>query len=179
MKPEMKKRLLELAKIDDENRKDLRFLTTMGFFVAKGLLGYNRPLTQKPNIRLAVQDAIWAGKNVEPRILEVLPAAFLRLEKHFLIGARPNADERALLEVRNEFRKGNLELPDFLGIPREKYVQWFDTPLRDRRTRTLSERKRMKAFRLRPTAIERLADLAARKQMSESDFLEELIEKSS
>lgn len=177
MKPEMEKRLRELAKIDEKNRNDPRFLDTMGFLVAKGLLGYNRPIAEKPNAKLDLRTAIWAGKNVEPRILEVLPAAFARFERHFLVPAKPNADEQRLIEIRKAIHTKTVDFPDFDGIPYTKYKIWLDLPLRDRRTRTLSARKRMKTFRLRPEAIDRLAEIAANREMSEAEVLEELIGK--
>jgi hypothetical protein len=177
MKPEFEKRLRELAIKDARRRKDPRFLDAMGFLIAKGLLGYNRPIPEKPNAKLDLRATIWAGQNVEPRILEVLPAAFTRLERHFIVSSRPNADELRLIEIREMLRTKREDLPDFLGIPFEKYRAWLDFPLRDGRTRILSERKRMKAFRLRPETIERLAVRAAEREMSEAEILEELIGK--
>lgn len=171
----MKKRLIALAAIDAKNQLDPRFLNIMGFLVAKGLLGYNREIPEKPNAKLALHDVIWAGENVEPRILEVLPAAFARFERHFTIGARPTKDEERLLEIRDGIRAKRPNLPDFHGIPYGKYGIWLDHPLRDRRTRPLSERKRMKAFRLRPEAIEKLAKISAARGMTETEVLEELI----
>jgi hypothetical protein len=175
MKPEMDKRLQALARQDAKNRLDSRFLNTMGFLVAKGLLGYNRPITEKPNAKLGLRDVIWAGENVEPRILEVLPAAFTRFERHFIIPENPTQGEQRLLEIRVGVIKNRTDLPDFFDIPYAKYHVWLNFPLSDRRTRPLSERKRMKTFRLRPKTIEHLSALAEKREMSETDLLEELI----
>jgi len=177
MNEKFEARLQELARKDEENRHDLRFVDTMGFLIAKGLLGYNRPIVEKPNAKLDLRDVIWAGVNVEPRILEVLPAAFIRFEKHFRVAADPNSDERKLLEVRGAVKKKAENFPDFMGIPYKKYAVWIEFPLRDRRTRLPSERKKMKAFRLRPDAIEKLAKIAKECEMSEAEVLEELIGK--
>ncbi len=74
-KEEILKRIVAKAKVDAKMRKEPRFLKVMGFLVAKGFLDVNYPVPRLPNQRLLLEDAIWAGKNVEPRILEVLPAA--------------------------------------------------------------------------------------------------------
>ncbi len=176
-KLEMGKRFRALAARNAIDRKDPRFLDAMGFLMAKGLLGYNRPIPEKPNAKLDLRATIWAGQNVEPRILEVLPAAFARLERHFIIPNHPNTNERQIIEIREMLKTKREDLPDFLGIPFKKYKVWLDFPLRDGRTRTLSERKRMKAFRLRPETIKRLSLRAAEREMSEAEILEELIGK--
>jgi hypothetical protein len=55
----------------------------MGFLVAKGFLYTNKKIPLNPNGHINLKDAIWAGRFVEPRILEVLPAAYERFIKHF------------------------------------------------------------------------------------------------
>jgi len=175
--PEMKKKLDLLARRNEKLRQDPRFLNVMGFLVAKGLLGYNRPITPKPNAKIEVRDAVWAGTHIEPRILEVLPAAFIRFERHFQIRKNPDQDERRLLEIRRAIQGKMEEVPPFAEIPFKKFGIWLDFALSDKRTVPVSERKRLKSFRLRPDAIERLTAIAARRKMSEADILEELIGK--
>src|SRR5688572_24526243 len=77
------KKIKQAARRDRKKRLDPRYIRTMAFLTAKGFLFANRRFPQWPNLRLQIDDAIWAGKNVEPRILEVLPAAVLRLGRRF------------------------------------------------------------------------------------------------
>ena len=77
------KRIAAAARKDQGLRHDPRYLNTMGFLVAKGFLRMNQPIHLLPNQRLHIEDAIWAGQRLEPRILEVLPAAVSRLPRHF------------------------------------------------------------------------------------------------
>lgn len=175
MKPETLLRFKALAQRNEARRLDPRFLETMGFLVAKGFLGYNRPIPEKPNARLDIQDAIWAGKNVEPRILEVLPAALARLKRHFLLPKDPGTEERNLIETAHALEVGAEDARAFLKIPYAKLKVWMNLPLKDRRTRIQTEKKRLKTFRLHPTVIQKLAQTAKSEQVTEAEILERLI----
>src|SRR5262249_1900769 len=118
------------------NKKDPRYTRTIGFLVAKGFLHANRQIPKAPNIRINIEDAIWAGKNVEPRILEVLPAAVMRLEKHFNYNPEIHVELRAVIEKLKENVDGN-----FFGIPTEKLRPWLNIRLKDRRVKSLEEKK--------------------------------------
>jgi hypothetical protein len=160
------------VKIDERNRHDPRFLGTMGFLVAKGFLKTNLEVPLLPNKRLRIADAIWAGMNVEPRILEVLPAAVLRLAKHFDLD---RAKHKELAEVVEQLRKQEKNGTNFCGMPYEKIKQWADLPLRDKRMKPMTEKKIMKAFRLDPKALVRLKEKALEKNCSETEILESLL----
>jgi hypothetical protein len=75
-----KKALIEkinkLAQQDKNRRLDPKYLKVMGFLVAKGFLYTDKKIPLNPNEHINLEDAIWAGRFVEPRILEVLPAAY-------------------------------------------------------------------------------------------------------
>ncbi len=63
------------AKIERQ-RRDPRYRRVLGRFVAAGLLNTNeQTVPQRGAIRVA--DALWAGE-VEPRILELLPALLIK-----------------------------------------------------------------------------------------------------
>ena len=69
------------ARQDEGNRQDRRFLDTMGFLVAKGLLKTNMPIDLLPNKRLRIDDVIWAGqKNIRnlSREFRSPPVCFIR-----------------------------------------------------------------------------------------------------
>ena len=56
-------------------KRDPRYVRTVGLLVTKGFLHTNRELPRMPNVRVNIEDAIWAGKNVEPRILDTIDAS--------------------------------------------------------------------------------------------------------
>jgi hypothetical protein len=160
------------ARADERNRKDPRFLETLGFLVAKGLLKTNVPVRLRPNKRLRVDDAVWAGQHVEPRILEVLPAAILRLGRHFDLDPERHKE---LAEAVASLRAGETQGKEFRGVPYAKLKHWVDLPLPDRRIKTLRDKKVPKTFRLAPQTIERLALLAREKGISETAVIESLV----
>lgn len=166
------KKIKEKAKRDEKNRHDPRFLKTMGFLVAKGFLKTNLNVPLLPRQRLRIEDAIWAGENVEPRILEVLPAAVLRLEKHFDLD--PVKHEELARVVEQLYRRevnGDL----FCGMPYKKVKVWAEFPLLDRRVKAVTQKKLLKTFRLDPAAIERLRKVAAERNCTETEVVERLL----
>jgi hypothetical protein len=169
---ELLKKIKVKAKHDARKRQDPRFKRTMGFLVAKGFLQTNFEVQKLPNQRLLIEDAIWAGKNVEPRILEVLPAAVLRLEKHFDLNAEKH---KGLARVVNQLREGIVEGDEFFEIPFKKLKAWVNLPLPDGRTKVQSEKKLMKTFRLSPKAVATLEQAALRAGRSITEVLEERI----
>lgn len=160
------------AKVDEKNRHDPRFLETMGFLVAKGFLKTNLEVPLLPNKRLYIDNAVWAGLHVEPRILEVLPAAVLRLAKHFDLDP---VKHRELAEVVDQLRKRKEKGEAFYGMPYEKIKVWADLPLRDKRMKPMTEKKVIKTFRLDPKALARLKKRAQEKNCSETEILEKLL----
>ena len=146
----------------------------MGLLVAKGFLKTNLDIPALPNIRIKIDDAIWAGKNVEPRILEVLPAAVLRLNRHFDLDAASQPElARAVEQLRRRSEQGDL----FCGVPYDKYRIWADFPLDDKRMKLPARKKIVKTFRLEPPLVEKLRSLSKAKGCSETSVLERMIEK--
>jgi len=166
------KKIKEKARQDEKKRLDRRFLDTIGFLVAKGFLRTNFEVCLLPNKRLHIEDAIWAGQNVEPRILEVLPAAVLRLGKHFDLDTTNDGE---LTRVVEQLRKCEEKGENFYGIPYEKVKVWAELPLRDKRVKPATRKKVLKTFRLDPLALERLKKVAKEKKCSETEVLENLL----
>jgi hypothetical protein len=167
------KKIKEKAKQDQKKRRDPRFRETMGFLTAKGFLKANFNFPLLPNKRLHIEDAIWAGKNVEPRILEVLPAAVLRLGKHFDLD--PIRDKE-LAQIVEQLRKREKTGKAFCEIPYDKIKIWADFPLRDKRVKSITEKKVVKNFRLLPSTAQKLRKLAEQQGCTETDIFERLIE---
>src|SRR5258707_34054 len=128
-KQEILRKITLAAKRDVRRRRDTRYRLVMGFLTAKGFLRTNQALPLLPNIRIPLEDAIWAGKYVEPRILEVLPAAIIRLPNHFQIEREKHKD---LLGVVDRIKAGEKDGPNLWDIPFEKFRPWVDLPLRDK-----------------------------------------------
>ena len=163
------KKIKEKAKRTREMRRDPRFIDTMGFLVSKGFLWANYALPNVPNKRLSIDDAVWAGKNIEPRILEVLPSAVLRLEKHFDLNPLKHSE---LFQVVTQLRKGFEDGDSFCGIPYKKLKIWANLKLKDGRVKTTSEKKVTKTFRLTPNAVLALKHLAKSLDCTETEVLE-------
>ena len=157
---------------DRKNRLDPRFLETMGFLVSKGFLRSNLDLPLFPNRRLRLDDAIWAGEEVEPRILEVLPAAVLRLSRHFDLDPIQHAE---LFEVVEQLRRRQPDGSAFFDVSYEKLKVWADHPLPDRRVKPVSKKKVMKTFRFTPAAVEQLKQTSQMWGCSETEALESLL----
>jgi hypothetical protein len=96
----------------------------------------------------------------------------LRLPKHFDLDLLRH---RQLAQVVEQLRRGEDKGLDFHGMPYEKVRVWVDLPLRDKRTKTMKEKKVVKTFRLDPAAVERLKIAARNKRCSETEILENLI----
>lgn len=153
-------------------RRDPRFRQIIGFLVGKGFLDTNEPVQFPGNRRIRLKDAIWAGQNVEPRILEVLPAAYARLPNRFDANEKEVKRMEAVVQCLAENKPDG---PDFLGMPYEKVRAWYTLPLKDQRTRTPAERKVTKTFRLKPEVIKRLEEIARDRRTNSTQALEQLV----
>jgi len=162
----------KLAQQDKQRRLDPKYLKVMGFLVAKGFLHTNTKIPLLPNEYINLKDAIWAGRFAEPRILEVLPAAYERFKKHF-VGDGVIIEE--LMQIIDCVkREGNPKI-DFYGISIEKIKPWFFIRLRDGRSKSLDQRKVSKTFRFKPETVNILKNLKYQTGQSETEILENLI----
>ena len=162
----------KLAQQDKIRRQDPRYLKVMGFLVAKGFLYTNKKIPLNPNEHINLQDAIWAGRFVEPRILEVLPAAYERFKKHFSGDADTIAKFNQIIVSIKQKDNQNIE---FEGIPIEKIKPWFFIRLRDGRSKSLDKRKVSKTFRFKPETVDVLKNLTDQTGQSETEIIEKLI----
>jgi len=157
-KNEFLNKIREKAERNKLNREDLRFKKAIAFLKGKGLLDTNLPIAGAPGLKLHLKDVVWAGKHVEPRILEVLPTAIIHYRKNFL-GADQLPPE--LDEVLKAIRKDEDNGPAFEGVPFEKMKHWANTKLRDRRTKPVNEQKVPKYLKLHAKHIQKLERLVA------------------
>jgi hypothetical protein len=162
----------QLAQQDKQRRIDPRYLKIMGFLVAKGFLHTNKKIPLNPNEHINLEDALWVGRLVEPRVLEVLPAAYERFKKHFSGDAATIEKLEQIIDCIQQ--QDNHEI-DFYGMSIEKIKPWFFIRLRDNRSKSIDKRKVSKSFRFKPETIKILKRLKNRTGQSETEILENLI----
>lgn len=99
-------------------RQDPRYRRVLGRFVASGLLSTNEPVTPYRS-KIRVVEALWAGE-VEPRILELLPALLVKRPAFFEDAAALPDDLAAAVRA---LKRG--EIPDeFRGLPGADLARW-------------------------------------------------------
>lgn len=157
---EIQKRAGKKSKILERKRKDPRFLAVIGRLVHEGFLKVRDvpPTRARPT----VEDALYAGE-VEPRVLELLPAIIARRPKLFL-QTRPLPADLEL--VIRDIKRGKPER-EFRGIPAEKYAAW-EKLVRHHGPEQLSVAK---TFRLKKEDLSLLESLKKKWAMSETDVL--------
>jgi len=126
-----------------------------------------------PMVKLTPKEVLEVAENIEPRVYEVLPAALIHFPRSFLsIDSYP----KDILNAVRAVKAGEEHHPDLRGMRYKDVKRWADLRLLDRRTRPLSEKKVMRAYRLRPNVLAKLAKLAKNSKASETETLERLIE---
>lgn len=106
----------KIAEIE-RKKKDPRYEAVLGRLVKEGLLVAKN---LRPNrLRPTLEDALWVGE-IEPRVLELLPAILARRPRLFL-QARPLPED--LRAVVGALKRGKAE-QEFRGIPAAKYAAW-------------------------------------------------------
>jgi hypothetical protein len=161
-----------LARLDNKRRRDPRFLKIIGFLMAKGFLYCNEKIPLYPNEHINLRDAVWAGRLVEPRILEVLPAAYARFTNHFSGDANII---QTIEQVIKGIKQPNDHTIEFYGIPLEKIKPWFFIRLKDGRSKPLDKRKVSKTYRFKPETIDALKNLKDQTGKTETEIIEDLI----
>jgi DNA-binding XRE family transcriptional regulator len=121
--------LIERAK--QKNQADIRrktepyYLKTIAWFQYLGLLRHNRIPAQRFTVTL--KEALKAGE-LEPRILELIPAILIVLPKALKFKAGELPKDLAILVERIRKRQAD---EDFRGIPARNYLHWLRAPVLD------------------------------------------------
>lgn len=152
------RKIKKIAEQNKINRTDLRFKKAIAFFKAKGLLITNQQIPAWTGVRLDLEEVLWAGRNVEPRILEVLPAAILHYRAQFLgLKNMPKDLDQVLKAIRNNAEQG----PNFEGIEYTKMKTWANFPLRDKRTKPANQQRQKRTYRFQINTLNKLQELVA------------------
>jgi hypothetical protein len=163
MTPEVK-RLQERAKRKlrslQRRRRSERYRMLMGRLVHAGLLMSNDDLPDSRGA-ISIKDALWVGE-VEPRVLELLPAMLLKRPALFV---DPAACPDDLAAVVASLRRGQAP-PAFRGIDGAAVARWL--PLVGRRNKLPT---RLQSFRLTPSDQQLLTQLADTLGTSKTDVI--------
>ena len=140
----------EKLKTEQDKKKRLkntdRFLRVVCFLEQKKLLIVPNMTKEFPKEKIKIKDVLWAAE-IEPRILEVFPAAFIHFRKKF-VGEKDIPYE---LKVIIEKIKGNEPVAgDFNGVMIKEMARWANIKLNDKRTVPVKKQKRQMNFRLSP-----------------------------
>src|SRR3989338_45031 len=153
--------------------KDRRTQKVLGFLIAKGLLlGGN--VQPQPNVKVTLEEALWVGETVEPRVIEVLTTALLHFPKTFI---ETKNMPPFLKDIIVHIKKHHLEGPDYRGILYRDMKKWAERLLTDKRTKPLSEIRVNKTYRFNTHVLQKMHQRAKAQKMSVTQYLENLIKK--
>lgn len=148
-----------LARIE-RARRDPRYARVVGRLRALGLLVTNFEV-EDPGTPISVADALWVG-NVEPRVLELLPALVVKAPATFEDVRQLPGD---LAEVVRALRRAETP-PDFRGVPGESLAHWLPRVGRKQRLPSC-----LKTFRLKHEDLVLLRRLARELGSTETDVI--------
>ena len=141
-------------------RRDPRYVRVLGRFVAAGLLSTSEAVPQHTE-PISVAEALWAGE-LEPRILELLPALLVKTPAFFSDATALPEDLAYVVQV---LRKSQ-DPQDFRGIPGRDVARWV--PRIGRKNKLPS---RLKSFRFTSDDTRLLARLSQELDTTETDVL--------
>jgi len=141
-------------------RKDDRYRRVLGRYVAAGVLTTNEEV-EPYRAPIGVRDALWVGE-IEPRIIELLPALLIKRPSYFLDPTDLPAD---LLAVVNALRR-NQEPPPLRGIDGRAMARWL--PLVGHKGKLPSQ---LKSFRLQAQDVALLQRLSSELGISQTAVL--------
>ncbi len=144
----------------------------LGFLHAKGLL-WVRGVKPQHFAKIQAKDALWVAKNIEPRVLEVLPAALLHFPRAFLL-----VDELPdnFLKIVTDIKKGKQDGDNYNGIEYKDMFRWANIQLQDQRTKKQENKKNNMTIRLSEKHKLKLKAMANQQKTTLTDLLEKWIE---
>ena len=138
-------------------RRDPRYRRVLGRYIAAGLLTSNEGIeSHREPIELC--EALWAGE-VEPRIIELLPALVIKKPSFFVDVDDLPDDLREVIDALRHHRTP----PSFRGIPGEAILRWL--PSIGHKGKLPSQ---LKTFRMQAGDIELLSRLAEQLALSQT-----------
>ncbi len=139
-------------------------LSGLGFLIAPNI----KPCA---NSKIDFEEAFKIGISIEPRVLEVLPAAILSFPKSFLHYEKASVEFKQLVEA---IRKGKVGA-DYNGIKFDKFYQAAIRPIKNRKRKIMTERRISKTFRLRPAVVNEITRRSKELGLDQTAYIESLI----
>jgi DNA-binding XRE family transcriptional regulator len=128
--------LIQKAKIkkalQDEQRSETYYQKTIAWFHYLGLLRHNT--VQPRRFKVTLQEALKAGE-LEPRVLELIPAVMLLLPKALKFRKNEIPEDLALNLERIRKRQ---QTENFRGIEPRSYLYWLKSPVMEVARRLLN-----------------------------------------
>ncbi|MGZ3723322.1 MAG: hypothetical protein ACXVA9_10345 [Bdellovibrionales bacterium] len=140
-------------------RRDPRYQTVMGRLVQDGLLDMRNVRRNKR--KLWIDDMLWVGREIEPRVLQLMPAIALKRPGMLMTRDFP----AALRAAMNDIKYGR-DKTVFEGIPLNKCTQWVPEVGRKGKTPLAS-----KTFRLSLDDQKILKHLSQKMGLTETEVL--------
>jgi len=151
--------------------KDPRFIAVAGALAAKKLLFFDQRYPA-PKKKISIADILWVGENLEPRVLEVFPAALLRFPSLFKAAKKLPHD---LADLINCLKKQSSAGPLWRNIPYERLLFWTNASVADGRGVPLNQRKIVRSYRILPSSAKALAQIAQERETNCSAALDWLL----
>jgi hypothetical protein len=165
-------RAQRLSKLRSKLYKSDAYRIVIGHLAAKKLLLLDAKLP-RPTRKMSVADALLVGSRIEPRVLEVLPAAILRFPSIFIdIGKAP----KDLCQVLQLLTSGKPISGEWRGIDIRRIAFWLNLPLSDGRSVPFKDRRVVKSFRLSPNTIKKIEELALLQGITHSEVIDRLLQ---
>lgn len=155
-----KRKAMRLKKL----RKDPRYQEVIGRLVFERLI--DAPEVQARNYKLHLEDMLWVGENIEPRVLELLPAILIKAPRIVYKQILPED----LRKIKNDLARGITE-GEFRGIPVKNCDQWI--PTAGKKGKRPSVRK---VFYLPNEDISKLAKQSRKEKVSEAEIIRRALE---
>ena len=140
----------------------------LAFFAGKKLLIVPH-IEARPSQIITLAAALRVGNELEPRVIEVLPAAIIHFPKNFTHLQKMPKDLQSVIKAIVSDREDG---PSLNGIAFENMKRWANIELADKRVVPARKKRRMRSFRFSPEAIYFLKKCAKERRLSETELLE-------
>lgn len=173
----MRNRLAEIknrVKLQNQKSKEIytsnAYLRTIGVLSGLGFL-IAPDIKPLPTSKVEFDDAFTIGTTIEPRVLEVLPAAVLSFPKSFLHLEKAPPIFKEILRALKRGEDG----PDFCGIKFSKFLEAANREVKNKKRKPLKDRKVPKTYRLSPAIIEIILDRSSKLGIDQTTYIENLV----
>lgn len=176
MNKELKNKLKRLKLKKEQEKllfKEDRYINILHFLRNKGLLLVASELKVIRNKKIDIKDVLTLGE-LEPRVIEVFPAAFIRFERKF---KNTRAIPRDLGNIIDELREGLASDHEFMGVKQKDMLRWCNSELKDGRSKPLNKKKILTSFKLSPEIFKKLEELSENSALNKTQIVESLIMK--